>query len=259
MKNKGIIFALLLISLLIMSFKFDSYSSKKGARTLNSEENKGVVVLELYTSQGCSSCPSADALLEKVKKQYSKEVIPLSYHVDYWNYIGWKDPFSKAVYTEKQTAYNYKFKNRSNYTPQVVVNGATHFVGSNSSEMYSNINTFKSKKIDNDVTFSNVKVSSGFVKFNYEIKGDLSLKKMRVVLVLDKRSTEVKRGENRNRTLINSNIVVAEKYIKPNAKGGETIQIPSIVNANEKISILLIVENDNFDITGATKASLVKE
>ncbi len=138
------------------------------------------------------------------------------------------------------------------------MNGVAHFVGSNSSEMYSNINIFKNKKIDNNISFINVKTNSDIIKFNYEITGEVITKKMRVVLVLDKRITDVKRGENRNSTLTNSNIVVAEKYLIPSAKGSGAIQRPSLVNANEKISLLLILENNNYDITGATKASVVR-
>ena len=95
------------------------------------EDFKPIVVLELFTSQGCSSCPPADALLNEVKYKYSNnQVIALSYHVDYWNYIGWKDPFSKKEFSDKQRAYSSKFYSNSIYTPQIVVNGKEHFVGS---------------------------------------------------------------------------------------------------------------------------------
>lgn len=80
-----------------------------------------IIVLELFTSQGCSSCPPADVLLNKVKEQYPRKVFALSYHVDYWNYIGWEDPFSNAMFTKKQRFYNQKFKYKSNYTPQLGV------------------------------------------------------------------------------------------------------------------------------------------
>ncbi|ADV50374.1 protein of unknown function DUF1223 [Cellulophaga algicola DSM 14237] len=255
MKNKGIILGLLLISFAITSFKI-AFNPGVESVNLPVNKNQGVVVVALYTSQGCSSCPPADVLLDQVKKEFSEEVIPLSYHVDYWNYIGWKDPFSKAIYTKKQTAYNYKFKNRSNYTPQVVVNGVTHFVGSNSSEMYANINTYKKIKPSNKLTLTYVKASVNTINFDYEITGDLSNKKLRVVLVLDKRVTEVKRGENRNRTLVNSNIVVAEKYLNLKTNNSEAIQIPDSVLPNEKISLVLIAENSALDITGATKISV---
>ena len=253
MKNKGIFLGLLLISFAITSFK-SAFNSKES--TIKSSINESIVVLELYTSQGCSSCPPADVLLDKVKKAYSEEVIALSYHVDYWNYIGWKDPFSKALFTEKQTAYNHKFKNKSNYTPQVVVNGKTHFVGSNSSEMYANINTFRKVKASNEITLSMVKLDAATVNFEYKITGNLSDKKLRAVLVLDQRSTEVKRGENRNRTLVNSNIVVAEKYVNLKMNHRGVLQVPDIVKANDKLSLILIVENNDFDITGATKVSI---
>ncbi|WP_405246939.1 DUF1223 domain-containing protein [Cellulophaga sp. Asnod2-G02] len=253
MKNKGIFLGLLLISFAITSFKSAFHTEESPVKSSLIES---IVVLELYTSQGCSSCPPADVLLDKVKKAYSEEVIALSYHVDYWNYIGWKDPFSKAVFTEKQTAYNYKFRNKSNYTPQVVVNGKTHFVGSNSSEMYANINTFRKVKARNEITLSTVKADAATINFEYKITGNLSDKKLRAVLVLDQRSTEVKRGENRNRTLVNSNIVVAEKYVNLKMNDSGVIQIPDMVKANDKLSLILIAENNAFDVTGASKVSI---
>ncbi|MEL6916288.1 MAG: DUF1223 domain-containing protein [Bacteroidota bacterium] len=214
-----------------------------------------VIVLELYTSQGCSSCPPADVLLDKVKKEYDDEVFALSYHVDYWNYIGWKDPYSRSSYTQKQREYNIKFRNRSNYTPQVVVNGREHFVGSSSSKMYANIDSYKRKKSINKIEISNIKSEKRSLGFNYKISGDIKGRKLRAVLVLDERTTQVKRGENRNRTLINSNIVVAEKDISVAGESGSSyIGIPEIVGADEKIQLMLIVENDNYDITGAAKS-----
>ena len=104
-----------------------------------------VVVLELFTSQGCSSCPSADVLLKKVSKN-DKSIIALSYHVDYWNYIGWKDPFAKAEFTKKQRAYSAKFYSNTIYTPQTVINGKEHFVGSKVSVMNEKLKQYK--KID---------------------------------------------------------------------------------------------------------------
>lgn len=216
-----------------------------------------IVVLELYTSQGCSSCPPADALLDKVKKEYQDDVFALSYHVDYWNYIGWKDPFSKSEYAEKQRAYNIKFRNRSNYTPQVVVNGQEHFVGSSTSKMYTKINAYREVKAENQVKISEVQAADHSVNFQYEIAGNTDGKRLRAILVLDQRTTEVKRGENRNRTLRNSNIVVAEKMISAKAgKASAYMTIPEAVDPTESIQLMLLVENDTYDITGATKGSV---
>jgi len=218
-------------------------------------EYEPVVVLELFTSQGCSSCPPADALLEKMKKQYPESVFALSYHVDYWNYIGWKDPFSKSVYTKKQTGYNRKFRNRNNYTPQMVVNGKEHFVGSNGSKLASKILDHKARKAENKVILNTNSTSNSKVHFNYEVKGSLKGRQLRAVLVLDERTTSVKQGENRNRALKNSNIVIAERYISlDDSKGKVSIAIPEGVAKNEGLTLILLVETDNLEITAAAKA-----
>ncbi|MEP3385204.1 MAG: DUF1223 domain-containing protein, partial [Flavobacteriaceae bacterium] len=165
---------------------------------IKTETYAPTMVLELFTSQGCSSCPPADALLEKMKKQYPNEIYALSYHVDYWNYIGWEDPFSKSVYTKKQRDYNRKFKYRSNYTPQLVINGKEHFVGSNEAKMYSMINEYRTKRYSNGLNLVVKETQRNSIAFEYEVMGDLKDQQLRVVLVLDERTTEVRRGENRN-------------------------------------------------------------
>ncbi len=216
-----------------------------------------IVVLELFTSQGCSSCPPADVLLNKVKKEFPGEVYALSYHVDYWNYIGWKDPFSKSAFTKKQSGYNRKFRNRSNYTPQMVVNGKEHFVGSNATKLYSKIGSYKDLRANNKIKIEEVKTTGNMITFDYSVSGELDGKQLRAVLVLDERTTLVKSGENGNRTLRNSNIVVAENYSLLSAKHGEaSIAIPAMVGKNDELSLMLLIEAENSDITAAYKMSL---
>ena len=221
------------------------------------KEFEPVVVLELFTSQGCSSCPAADALLNSVKHNYSNNVIPLSYHVAYWNYIGWNDPFSNEDFTKKQREYNTKFFSGSLYTPQVVVNGSEHFVGSKKKTLTSKIKSYLNKTAENKVVLTATKNPQNYIDFSYSVEGDTTNKSLRIVLVIEERTTSVKRGENRNRILQNANVVVAEKYFDlDRASGTSRIIIPSLVNAGDNLRLVGIVETKKLDITGATQLKL---
>lgn len=89
----------------------------------------GMVVIELFTSQGCSSCPPADAFLSELAK--TKGVMALTYHVDYWDYLGWKDTFGSPDFSQRQYDYAKARGDMDVYTPQMIVHGGKHFVGSN--------------------------------------------------------------------------------------------------------------------------------
>lgn len=93
-----------------------------------SAEAGGPVLIELFTSQGCNSCPPADAYLGDLARR--RDVVALAFHVDYWNYIGWKDPFSDVAWTERQRLYSRSLGTSQVYTPQMIVDGRDHAVGS---------------------------------------------------------------------------------------------------------------------------------
>ncbi|QLG46661.1 DUF1223 domain-containing protein [Costertonia aggregata] len=259
MLKKIMLAALVFSGLAISGFTKNKISKLGIPETKATGENiyEPIVVLELFTSQGCSSCPSADLLLNKVKNEFDENVFALSYHVDYWNHIGWKDPFSKAEYGKKQSSYNSKIGYRGNYTPEVVVNGKAHFVGSNTSKMYAKINDYSKQKTENTINISNVVNDEKTIGFDYKLYGNLKNKKVRAVLVLDQRTTQVKRGENRDRTLTNSNIVVSEKYISTkDTEGFAYLGVPEIVKPKEKVHLMLFLENDDLEITGAAKKTV---
>lgn len=96
---------------------------------LPAEGSGGPVLVELFTSQGCSSCPPADRLLARLGEEHGDEIVPLAFHIDGWNHLGWTDPFSRAAWTRRQAAYTRELA-ATPYTPQAVVAGGTEVLGS---------------------------------------------------------------------------------------------------------------------------------
>ncbi len=219
------------------------------------ENNTSAIVLELFTSQGCSSCPPADKLLDEVREQYKNQnVFVLSYHVDYWNRLGWKDPFSSEAYSDYQREYGVQFNSRSIYTPQLVVNGREHFTGSNRYKMDSALKKYAKSKAHTTITLSNIKKEEGQIQVAYQVKGD-TFDIVTLVLVVSERITAIPRGENRNRTLKNTNIVV-NRIVKRENSGSVSINVPDWVSEKDKLSIIAYTQDSSLKATGATQAKI---
>jgi hypothetical protein len=128
----------LMTAIIFAGCSFQTVESQKIAapqnENVNNTEKKSPVLIELYTSEGCSSCPPADtalAFLDKEQPYMQAEIITLSLHVDYWNRLGWRDEFSLPLFSQRQTVYAQKLKLDSTYSPQMIVDGRIQFVGSN--------------------------------------------------------------------------------------------------------------------------------
>ena len=169
----------------------------------------GFALVELFTSEGCSSCPPADALLEEVQKKYSdKNVLVLSYHVDYWDKLGWKDIFSNALFTERQEYYSNIFRLNNIYTPQAVVNGKKEFLGSNKSKLISSIDEQLDAKPVASIKLNGLQNTEGKINVQYSTEGTDAKKEQAILVLIQKMATnEIKKGENKGKTLRHINIV----------------------------------------------------
>ncbi len=219
---------------------------------------KAPVVIELFTSQGCSSCPPADQLIADIEEQYKgEEVYILSYHVDYWDYIGWKDPFGSKAYTEKQYDYASRFRSRSVYTPQAVINGREHFTGSNRSQLYSRLKHYQTKAKKVDIQLTEISQEHQGIVVDYKLASILDAKEITIAAVVKERTTVIKRGENRNRTLKNTHIVIAEKTLELSTdKGQVNLSIPDWVEDKDSIEIIAYATSPTTGIVGATAVNL---
>jgi hypothetical protein len=187
--------------------------SQRGSIQSNSAYPSAVLV-ELFTSEGCSDCPPADELLRQVnghKTAGGQLIVGISEHVSYWNGLGWKDPFSAERYTSRQNDYGNQFGLGSVYTPQMVVNGREQFVGSDSGALQAALVTESQRKqIALRIDFAQIKDNS--VTFSYTAsdwppKGALQLV---AVLVDDMDQSNVLRGENSGRKL--THVAVARAF-----------------------------------------------
>jgi hypothetical protein len=139
MKPKSILASVVLTVVLSAAAISQSGLTQTTAAASNRTAERVPVVLELFTSEGCSSCPPADALLARVAEQQpvaGADVIALEEHVDYWDHQGWVDPFSSAQWTQRQREYALRLTDHGVYTPELVVNGRYGFVGSRTGETY---------------------------------------------------------------------------------------------------------------------------
>jgi hypothetical protein len=167
------------------------------------------IVVELFTSEGCSDCPPADTLLEKLAAAQpvaGAEIIALGEHVDYWDRLGWKDRFSSAALTSRQKGYQTRFGTESIYTPQMVVDGRAEFVGSDANAARKAIEKASTRphgQIRIDIASAAVHVTASDLP--PVSRGD----RADIVLMITERglTTDVKRGENHGKLLAHAPVV----------------------------------------------------
>ncbi|MEJ7685433.1 MAG: DUF1223 domain-containing protein [Segetibacter sp.] len=244
-----VIFVVLIVA--ISCFGFDS---KKAADKKTPSKGKGFAVVELFTSEGCSSCPPADELVSKILRENKQDVYILSFHVDYWDRLGWKDNFSQPAFSDRQKQYAHYLSLDGVYTPQIVVNGTDQFVGSNESHLRSSLNNTKP---ESNLTIEATKTNNESVHLLYKITGNNSAL-LNVALIQPDATTQVRRGENGGRKLHHVNIVREFKTIETTANTGTLdIEIPAELRELPFKVIAYTQHENNFQITGAAQTAVV--
>ena len=224
-----------------------------------SDSVKGFAVVELFTSEGCSSCPPADQLMARIQQEVKDQpVYILAFHVDYWNRLGWKDIFSDAAYSQRQNQYAAWLNLQSVYTPQVVVNGSKEFVGSEESTVRKAISDGLQELSPTQLTLADVRQDKGKIAWRYQARNAGHNTSLLVAMVQRSATSQVKAGENSGRTLSHVQIVRQLKTAKVDANGSGAgyLPLPAGVSTADVEIIAFLQDNDNGRIIAATRSSL---
>ena len=218
------------------------------------------VVVELFTSEGCSSCPPADLLLARLESMQpvpGARIIVLSEHVDYWDRLGWRDPFSSARFTARQQDYARTLRDSGPYTPQMVVDGAAGFVGSESAQALKTI----SQAARAAKTPVRIRTEAGLVS----IQADAAPRNADVILAVTERNlfSQVLKGENAGRRLPHT-AVVRQLLVVGRAKRGEPFAAATGVSLEKSWKaadlrvVVFLQDRSSRKVLGAAEAPLAR-
>jgi hypothetical protein len=242
--------------LLAISFITTSFSciDSAGKNSMAMNNDKGFAVVELFTSEGCSSCPPADIAVASLLKEHTTNVYVLGYHVDYWDNLGWRDIFSNAAYTQLQRNYARAFKLSSVYTPQIVVNGTEEFVGSDKSKL--NAAVSNSLQQSSDIKLGIDAKAAGTQTVNVSFNTDASNANIHVALIQSNAENKIQRGENTGATLHHVNIVRDIQIIPATTNGNVALTIPAGLSSKDCTIIAFTQNISDNKITAATEVSI---
>lgn len=217
----------------------------------------GFAVLELFTSEGCYSCPPADELLAHIQQEVGNTpVYILAYHVDYWNRLGWKDAFSQPEFSKRQYRYSRQLGAQV-YTPQLILNGKAEFVGSDAPAISGAIKDALSGQ-DGAVISLQAGQQAGKINVSYQTKGSVSTDQLLLAVVQKQAISKVANGENGGRTLHHVQIV-RNLYTFDNASSGQSgqqIPMPAGFNTKDWEIIGLLQDTQTGIIKGAARAAI---
>jgi hypothetical protein len=231
-----------------------------GAAPAASKGAPGFAVLELFTSEGCSSCPPADAVLADIARDAGAKgipVYPLSFHVDYWDDIGWRDPWSSALASARQRAYA-RVNTERVYTPQLVINGTDVFVGSDATHARSGISSALQGAAPVALTLT-AAAAGREIEAHYRVTGPLPAHALlQVALVQPEAISRVTRGENSGRELRHVNVVRAFQSVALDQQRSGTVRLvrPNDLPDPHPSLIAYIQNASSLQIVAATRSEL---
>jgi hypothetical protein len=227
-----------------------------GAAAAAAETSRAPVLVELFTSEGCSSCPPADAALMRLIRDQPVRgawIVALSEHVDYWDDLGWRDPFSSPSFTQRQEAYARRLPSGNVYTPQLVVGGAFHLVGSEEDAARAAI-VVAATEPGGEVSASKVPDGEAVLQVTARWPAGIHAEVL-VALVRDHAFSRVERGENAGRTL--EHVAIAQA-VHPVGSGAGSfsgrVKLPGAQEADR--AVVFVQERNGGRIHGVTSVEL---
>lgn len=276
---RALLWSVVILPIVFLSLPFAVFRHTKNVvKATNSETSvkagkpaaTSAVVVELFTSEGCSSCPPADKLLAELDENQTvtgAQVIALSEHVDYWNRLGWKDPFSSAQFTERQTDYSRALHVEDIYTPQMIVDGQNQFVGNQRATALDAIaKAAQSPKASVEVAVKPLAANSITLSIQVSDVPDVSRGDRADVIVAITESglmSNVSRGENAGRRLTHS--AVTRRLVKVGTIEGkdfnaeQAVHLESIWKRARLRAVVFVQERGSRRILGAAAIKLEGE
>jgi hypothetical protein len=216
--------------------------------------DKGFALLELYTSEGCSSCPPADRLLARVQEEAgNRRIFLLCEHVDYWDDAHWKDAFSQHEFSQRQYRYDSRLKSQV-YTPQLIINGTRECLGSNEAAVNAAVKNAVAKETKVNLDLK-VRKQGNNIQISYSINGNSPADKLLIAVVEKHAVREIGDGENRGRTLNHAQIVRSlSSFSITGNKGIEQISLPVDYNAGNYEIVGFLQDESTNEIVSAVRA-----
>jgi hypothetical protein len=242
--------------MLCLSALTGSCNTASARLTNTTDSTKGFAVVELFTSEGCSSCPPADELLARLEKESpGKPLYLLAFHVDYWDHQGWRDSFSQHIFSERQQQYASWLHLSNIYTPQMVINGVSEFVGSDVSGVIKAINHGFSQEAADHLSLQ-TKIGAQQMEVTWQLSSPKKNTRLLLALVQKNGQSHVRAGENAGRKLSHVQIVQRFTTVDINRTTAVSLAVPADFNTQSWELIGWVQNTSDGHIIAATKAVL---